>query len=85
MRSKIKLIANVLLAQSTRSPGKAGAERVVTGVDDITELSRVAMAAVFGIIVEPWFHPLAKSCHLEHPTDPIAMKRNLTLASHLLV
>ena len=32
---------------------------------------RVAMAAVFGLIVEPYIHPLAKSCHLAHPTDPI--------------
>eukprot|EP00629_Pelagomonadales_sp_RCC1024_P009470 CAMPEP_0119260852 /NCGR_PEP_ID=MMETSP1329-20130426/1096_1 /TAXON_ID=114041 /ORGANISM="Genus nov. species nov., Strain RCC1024" /LENGTH=217 /DNA_ID=CAMNT_0007260321 /DNA_START=27 /DNA_END=680 /DNA_ORIENTATION=+ len=41
---------------------------------------RVAMAAVFGIIVEPWFHPLAKSCHLDHPTDPILSGVELNFA-----
>ena len=41
---------------------------------------RVAMAAVFGIIVEPWFHPLAKSCHVAHPTDPILSGVELNFA-----
>jgi hypothetical protein len=41
---------------------------------------RVAMAAVFGLIVEPWIHPLAKSCHLEHPTDPILSGVELNFA-----
>jgi len=41
---------------------------------------RVAMAAVFGIIVEPWFHPLATSCHVEHPTDPILSGVELNFA-----
>merc|ERR1719486_550373 len=41
---------------------------------------RVAMAAVFGLIVEPWIHPLAKSCHLEHPTDLILSGVELNFA-----
>ena len=41
---------------------------------------RVAMAAVFGLIVEPYIHPLAKSCHLAHPTDPILSGVELNFA-----
>ena len=41
---------------------------------------RVAMAAVFGIIVEPRFHPLADSCHVAHPTDPILAGVELNFA-----
>ena len=41
---------------------------------------RVAMAAVFGLIVEPWIHPLAKSCHVAHPTDPILSGVELNFA-----
>jgi len=41
---------------------------------------RVAMAAVFGLIVEPRFHPLADSCHLGHPTDPILSGVELNVA-----
>merc|ERR1712138_321210 len=41
---------------------------------------RVAMAAGFGLIVEPYIHPLAKSCHLAHPTDPILSGVGLNFA-----
>merc|ERR1712167_13670 len=41
---------------------------------------RVAMAAVFGLIVEPYIHPLAKSCHGAHPTDPILSGVELNFA-----
>ena len=40
----------------------------------------MAMAAVFGLIVEPYIHPLAKSCHLAHPTDPILSGVELNFA-----
>ena len=38
------------------------------------------MVSVFGMIVEPRFHPLAASCHLEHPTDPILSGVELNFA-----
>ena len=32
---------------------------------------RQAMAACAGWMVQPWFHPLAKDCHITHPEDPL--------------
>mmetsp|Transcript_26488 Transcript_26488/g.89131 ORF Transcript_26488/g.89131 Transcript_26488/m.89131 type:complete len:192 (+) Transcript_26488:957-1532(+) len=32
---------------------------------------RVAMLSMAGIFVEPWFHPLATSCHITSVTNPI--------------
>jgi len=32
---------------------------------------RVAMLAILGLIVEPFFHPLAQSCHITAVSDPI--------------
>ncbi|KAJ8599206.1 hypothetical protein CTAYLR_006373 [Chrysophaeum taylorii] len=46
---------------------------------------RVAMAAMLGIIVEPFFHPLASSCHVTKVTDPFAAGLELPFAGKMQI
>ena len=46
---------------------------------------RAAMAATLGWIVQPYFHPLAKDCHISHPEDPIQSLYELAPAGKLQI
>jgi hypothetical protein len=38
---------------------------------------RQAMVACAGFMVQPWFHPLAKACHITTTADPLASLKEL--------
>eukprot|EP00616_Rhizochromulina_sp_CCMP1243_P010097 CAMPEP_0118961968 /NCGR_PEP_ID=MMETSP1173-20130426/473_1 /TAXON_ID=1034831 /ORGANISM="Rhizochromulina marina cf, Strain CCMP1243" /LENGTH=206 /DNA_ID=CAMNT_0006910177 /DNA_START=30 /DNA_END=650 /DNA_ORIENTATION=+ len=46
-------------------------DQMVTFREAELKHGRIAMAATLGWVVQPVFHPLAKSCHVSNPTDPI--------------